>query len=411
MPYNGSGSFSPPGADFPAVANTLIESTKFNNIINDIATGLSTAITKDGQTTITASIPMSGNKFTGLGVGSSSQDSATFSQITSMGVISNLSLAASVGASALTISLKDRAGSDPSSGSPLRIPLRNSTIATGDYTDIPITGATSLVVSSGSTLGTSNNVAFRLWIVGFNDAGTFRLGVVNCLSGSSIMALRDDAVYSSTAEGGGGAADSAQVIYTGTAVTSKALRILGYMEWSSGLATAGTWSGAPTKIQIFEPGISKPGQIVQTARTDTATTATGTTQVTYDNNVPQNTAGDQYMSQAITPQSAANILNVKAVGFFSTTAGDKIAGLLFQDSTAGALASAPALVIAASNDSQVPVPIDYKMRAGTVSATTFKYRAGAASAGTTRFNGAAGTGAARFGATINSFIQVDEVMA
>jgi len=67
MPYNGSGTYTPPGASFPAVANTLIESTKWNNVVNDIATALSTAITKDGQTTITANLPMGGYRHTGVG--------------------------------------------------------------------------------------------------------------------------------------------------------------------------------------------------------------------------------------------------------------------------------------------------------------------------------------------------------
>lgn len=66
MPDNGSGGYSPPGADFPAVAGTLIESTKFNNVINDIATALSNRICKDGQTTVTANLPMSNFRHTGV---------------------------------------------------------------------------------------------------------------------------------------------------------------------------------------------------------------------------------------------------------------------------------------------------------------------------------------------------------
>ena len=81
MPFNGSGSFSPPGADFPAVPSTLIESTKFNNVVNDIATGLSTAITKDGQTTVTANIPLSGYKLTGVGAATARTDAATLASI------------------------------------------------------------------------------------------------------------------------------------------------------------------------------------------------------------------------------------------------------------------------------------------------------------------------------------------
>ncbi len=81
MPFNGSGSFTPPGADFPAVANTLIEAAKFNNVINDIATGLSTCITKDGQTTVTANIPFGGYRLTSVGAGVAASDAARVSQL------------------------------------------------------------------------------------------------------------------------------------------------------------------------------------------------------------------------------------------------------------------------------------------------------------------------------------------
>lgn len=81
MPYNGSGVFSPSTADFPAVSGTLIQSTKFNNVINDIATGLSTALTKDGQTTVTANLPMAGFKHTGVGNATARDQYATVDQV------------------------------------------------------------------------------------------------------------------------------------------------------------------------------------------------------------------------------------------------------------------------------------------------------------------------------------------
>lgn len=81
MPFNGSGVASPPGADFPAVANTLIESAKFNNIINDIYTCLSTAITRDGQSVVTANLPMAGNRHTGTGAASARTDYARYDQV------------------------------------------------------------------------------------------------------------------------------------------------------------------------------------------------------------------------------------------------------------------------------------------------------------------------------------------
>lgn len=64
MPFNGVGSFTPSAADFPAVTLTVIDSTKYNNVVSDVATGLSTCITKDGQTVITANIPGAGFSLT-----------------------------------------------------------------------------------------------------------------------------------------------------------------------------------------------------------------------------------------------------------------------------------------------------------------------------------------------------------
>jgi hypothetical protein len=83
MAYNGSGTFLINTAGQPVVAGTVISSTTFNSLTADLATGLSTVITKDGQTTVTANIPMASFKFTGLGVGSAAGDSATLSQVQS----------------------------------------------------------------------------------------------------------------------------------------------------------------------------------------------------------------------------------------------------------------------------------------------------------------------------------------
>ena len=83
MAYNGSGTFLINTAGQPVVAGTVISSTTFNALTADLATGLSTVITKDGQTTVTANIPMASFKFTGLGVGSAATDSATLSQVQS----------------------------------------------------------------------------------------------------------------------------------------------------------------------------------------------------------------------------------------------------------------------------------------------------------------------------------------
>ena len=57
MSYNGSGTFNINTAGQPVVTGTVISSTAFNALTADLGTGLSTAITKDGQTVATARIP------------------------------------------------------------------------------------------------------------------------------------------------------------------------------------------------------------------------------------------------------------------------------------------------------------------------------------------------------------------
>jgi hypothetical protein len=83
MSYNGSGTFVINSTGQPVVTNTVISSTAFNALTADLATGLTTAMTKDGQTTPTANIPMGTFKLTGLGVGSSATDSVNISQLQS----------------------------------------------------------------------------------------------------------------------------------------------------------------------------------------------------------------------------------------------------------------------------------------------------------------------------------------
>lgn len=81
MAFNGSGVYSLPSPEYPAVSGTLIVAATRNTIDADIATALSTVICKDGQTTITANIPMANFKLTGLAAGSSAGDSVRYEQL------------------------------------------------------------------------------------------------------------------------------------------------------------------------------------------------------------------------------------------------------------------------------------------------------------------------------------------
>ena len=81
MSFNGSGLFVINSSGQPVVSGTDIDPTVFNALTADLATGLSTCIAKDGQTTVTANIPMATYKFTGLGAGSARTDSASLANV------------------------------------------------------------------------------------------------------------------------------------------------------------------------------------------------------------------------------------------------------------------------------------------------------------------------------------------
>ena len=93
MSFNGSGTYSPPASSFPEVADTLIDANRYDAVITDLATGLSNTICKDGQTTVTANIPMNSNKITGLGNPSNLTDAAQFG-VTATGSTTARTLAA-----------------------------------------------------------------------------------------------------------------------------------------------------------------------------------------------------------------------------------------------------------------------------------------------------------------------------
>ena len=81
MSYNGSGTFNINTAGQPVVDGTVISSSVFNALTADLGTGLTTAITKDGQTTPTANIPLGTFKITGLGAGTAATDAVRMSQL------------------------------------------------------------------------------------------------------------------------------------------------------------------------------------------------------------------------------------------------------------------------------------------------------------------------------------------
>jgi hypothetical protein len=204
-------------------ARAVITADSSGNLGNGVAPGSSgNVLTSDGTDWV-SSTPSSAP--------SSSKDS------------SNLSFAAAVAANALTIALKDAGGSDPSGGSPVKIGFRHATSATGQYNQRSVTGALSVVISSGSTLGHKSAADHYIYVYAIDNAGTVELAV-------STVIFDEGSVQSTTAEGGAGAADSNRILYSTTARANVPIRLIGRLK--SNQATAGTWASAPTELSVGE---------------------------------------------------------------------------------------------------------------------------------------------------------------
>ena len=183
--------------------------------------------------------------------------------------------------------------------------------------------------------------------------------------------------------------------------------VAGALWWNSVLGALFLYYQDPNTSQWVPASPSMaPGSLIQTVSTETGAVATGTTIIPFDDTIPQITEGNEYMTLVITPKSATSKLIIEVTAALgAATSGSLVAGALFQDATANALAAA-----------YMPVPAGgalgmltfmHSMTSGTTSATTFRFRAGPTAANTMTFNGF--SGARIFGGVMASSIVIQEV--
>lgn len=138
---------------------------------------------------------------------------------------------ASVGSNALTVTIN-----------PCCITFRSATVGSGTTNTRSVGAAISCTVPSGATLGTINATAARLAILAIDNAGTVEAAIVNLAGGND---LTETGLISTTALSG--SSNSASTIYSNTARTNVAYRVVGFIDITE--ATAGTWATAPSTIQ------------------------------------------------------------------------------------------------------------------------------------------------------------------
>jgi hypothetical protein len=110
----------------------------------------------------------------------------------------------------------------------------------------------SLVISAGSTLGHVANVLLPAYIYLIDNGGVQEPAVTGTYKGES-------GIFSTTAEGGAGAADSATTMYSTTARANVPGRLIAVAWFKQ--AVAGNWVNLPTTLNVAPFLLSVPSEI------------------------------------------------------------------------------------------------------------------------------------------------------
>jgi hypothetical protein len=156
-------------------------------------------------------------------------------------------------------------------------------------------------------MGCVSTVACRIWIYAIDNGGSVALGLMVCSTSTQIFSCGDELLYNTPSGTSGGS--SAGTLYGSAGLLSgAAVRIIGYLEATE--TTAGSWDTMPSKLQLFGPGVHKPGEVVQTVFAQTGTNASAGSTFAASN-----------VAVGITPTSGINIIEVSLSGNCNTGPG------------------------------------------------------------------------------------------
>lgn len=283
------------------------------------------------------------------------------------------------------------------------IAFRAVTAASGaPLMSVPAAGL-SITLPANATLGTLSGVPFRIWIFAAYNGGAPVLGAAICSSAAIVYPCAGWEVLQKSGTAVTAAATAAGTLYTSSAVTNDSVRIIGYADYASGLATAGTWLSAPTTLQSCLPPFTckRPGDVIQSLSAATAANVS-TTNVYAVSATPPAPAGGAVAiaAPAITPGSAANLVRVTGAGLVGNATSSQ--STVFVHNGSATLAAA---IAAFANGQAQTIPIRYQAVAnGTAPVTYTLYFTCNNTGCQLNNNGSATLGGAA------TYIQVDEIM-
>ena len=470
MAFNGSGTFNRIYNWVNDKANGFkIMASRMDNEFDGIATGLSQCITKDGQTTISANIPMANYKFTGLGNGTTRTDSIALGQVqdgqfTYLGTTGGtadaytLTPSPSITAYATTQQFTAKISATNTTTTPyLQISGIANPTTTAVIKKLSAT-KTEIAVSIGDLVANGiytfqRNSANDAWILLTPNIATTTNQGVSYLNNP--ITIANNATNPNTQmDIGAGIVDydngSGQLLCQ---AMTKTLQSSG--SWTAGNNQNGLDTGAranSTWYNIFQivknsdntsdilystsrtaPNVPSGYTLVAwigRMRTDASGNidpnqysirtsygqlhhyrnpnfASGTTTIPFDNTTPQNTEGTEFMTTNFVPIKAFSKIEIDCNMFVAISVGN-VANLnaLFKSGNANALTVG--FCLSSSGDGGQQTTLKYVDTLSSTSAVDYSVRCGGSSASTCYFNGI--SSGARFNGTFYSSITIKEYL-
>jgi len=188
MSYNGSGTFQINTSGQPVVTGTVISSSAFNALTADLATGLSTAITKDGQTATTVRIPFAQGINSSLTTDTTSGSTGSIYTAGGIGITKALFVGTTLNYGGVTLSAsvtgtgKMVLDNTPTLITPVLGVATATSINKVAFT-APATAAT-LTIADGATLATSGAYSLTLTATAATNVTLPTTGTLATLAGS-----------------------------------------------------------------------------------------------------------------------------------------------------------------------------------------------------------------------------------
>ena len=398
MPFNGSGTFTRlRNWVNDATAGIKIRADYHDSEDDNLAQGLSQCITKDGQTTVTANLPMSSYKHTNVAAASNLTDYARFDQVR---------LAKSNWADAGGTADAITATYSPSTGAP--VDGQEYLVRAGAAN----TTSTPTFSPDGNTARTIVKYGNAALVAG-DIAGDGHELVLKYRSSDTKYELLNPAVTLTTL--GAQPLDAELTAIAG--LISAANKII--MFSGSGTATmidfkdednmvSDSATAVPSQQSVKAYVDARPTKLVNVAFATTSTRTTTAVEIPQDNTVPQNTEGAELITLAYTPTNSANTLEIEfTTSFTDVASGTKGTFALFQDSDANALRAGQ--INSNGGGSGQSFVMKYVVAAGSTSARTYKIRFGGAGGNVMAVNGT--SAAAQLGGTAASILKITEYAA